>query len=193
MAFTACILLGSWPGDYHYIPRWIPCGNNKGFVIQKGHSNGKAKQRFNFFYKYFLTYASLFSKYAHHKFWLPNNIKQNKSVVLTLPWTPVSNREWISLDNINIISSKLVMRIKKNINHGAISWSNTKFSKTNIIRIVRQAVRSITYEILRGLKSQNSPPSIGLIAGIIPNWMIKWYNFTRIYHDFVSTTQQITQ
>lgn len=100
----ACLVLQSVPQNKYDIysmhssreltrrlSRWIPCGNNKGFVIQKGHSNGKAKQRFNFFYKYFLTYASLFSKYAHHKFWLPNNIKQNKSVVLTLPWTPVSD------------------------------------------------------------------------------------------------------
>ena len=35
----------------------------------------------------------------------------------------------ISPYNIDTISSKQVMRIKKNINYRIINWSNTKFSK----------------------------------------------------------------
>ena len=35
----------------------------------------------------------------------------------------------ISPYNINTISSRQVMRNKKNINDGIISWSNTKFLK----------------------------------------------------------------
>ena len=45
------------------------------------------------------------------------------------PITPMSDQDRISPYNINTISSRQVMRIKKNINKGIISWSNTKFSK----------------------------------------------------------------
>ena len=43
--------------------------------------------------------------------------------------TPISDRDRISPYNINTISSRQVMRIKKNINKGIISWSNIKFPK----------------------------------------------------------------
>ena len=39
-------------------------------------------------------------------------------------WTPVCDQY-----TINTISSTQVMRIKKNIDKGIISWPNTKFSK----------------------------------------------------------------
>ena len=41
----------------------------------------------------------------------------------------MSDQDRISPYNINTISSKQMMRIKKNINKGIINWSNTKFSK----------------------------------------------------------------
>ena len=44
------------------------------------------------------------------------------------PFTPTSDQDRISPYNINTISSRQVMRIEKIINHGIISWSNTKFS-----------------------------------------------------------------
>ena len=45
------------------------------------------------------------------------------------PFTPTSDQDRISPYKINTISSREVMRIEKNINHGIISWSNTKFSE----------------------------------------------------------------
>ena len=45
------------------------------------------------------------------------------------PLTPMSDQDKISPYNIDTISSRQVMRIKKNINQGIVSWSNTKFSK----------------------------------------------------------------
>ena len=41
----------------------------------------------------------------------------------------MSDQDRISPYNINTISTTQVMRIKKNINEGIISWSNTEFSK----------------------------------------------------------------
>ena len=41
----------------------------------------------------------------------------------------MSDQDSISPYNINKISTRLVMRIKKNIKLGIISWSNTKFSE----------------------------------------------------------------
>ena len=41
----------------------------------------------------------------------------------------MSDQDRISPCNINTISSRQVMRIKKNINKGTINRSNTKFSK----------------------------------------------------------------
>ena len=41
----------------------------------------------------------------------------------------MSDQERISPYNINTISTTYVMRMKKNINLGIISWSNTKFSE----------------------------------------------------------------
>ena len=41
----------------------------------------------------------------------------------------MSDQDRISPYNINTVSSKQVMRIKKNISMGIISWSNNKFSK----------------------------------------------------------------
>ena len=45
------------------------------------------------------------------------------------PLTPMSDRDGISSYNVNTISSRQVMRIKKNIHLGIISWSNTKLSE----------------------------------------------------------------
>ena len=41
----------------------------------------------------------------------------------------MSDQDKISPYNIDTISSRQVMRIKKNINQGIICWSYTKFSK----------------------------------------------------------------
>ena len=45
------------------------------------------------------------------------------------PLTPMSDQDWISPYYFKPTSSKQVMRVKKDINYGIISWSNTKFSK----------------------------------------------------------------
>ena len=45
------------------------------------------------------------------------------------PLTPMNDQYRISPYNINTISSRWVMRIKKNINLGIISRSNSKFSE----------------------------------------------------------------
>ena len=41
----------------------------------------------------------------------------------------MSDQDKISPYNINTISSRQVMSLKKNINEGIINWFNTKFSK----------------------------------------------------------------
>ena len=48
------------------------------------------------------------------------------------PLTLMSDQGRISLYNIYTISTKKVMRIKKNINLGIISWFNTKFSELTL-------------------------------------------------------------
>ena len=55
--------------------------------------------------------------------------KRNHELKCLNPLIPMSDQDRISPYNINTISSRQVMRIKKNINKGIISWSNTKFSK----------------------------------------------------------------
>ena len=47
------------------------------------------------------------------------------------PSTPMSDQDRISPHNINTISTKQVIRIKKNINLG-ISWPNGKFSELTL-------------------------------------------------------------
>ena len=62
------------------------------------------------------------------------------------------NQDGISPYNINTkISSKQVMRIKKNVNWGNYQLIQYQILQTNIIRIVWQTVRRITNKIL-GLK-----------------------------------------
>ena len=55
----------------------------------------------------------------HHK----NKYKgdKNKEEILVNPLTPMSDQDRISPYNINTISTRQVMRIKKNINLGIIS------------------------------------------------------------------------
>ena len=48
------------------------------------------------------------------------------------PLTPMSDEDRISPNNINTISSRQVVRIKKYINLGIISWSNSKFSELTL-------------------------------------------------------------
>ena len=48
------------------------------------------------------------------------------------PLTPTSDQDRISPDKINTISTWWVMGIRKNINLGIISWSNTKFSELTL-------------------------------------------------------------
>ena len=65
--------------------------------------------------------------------------------VITLnPLTPMSDQERISPYKINTISTRKVMGIKKNINLGIISRSNTKFSELTNVRIVWLTARRIT-------------------------------------------------
>ena len=53
---------------------------------------------------------------------------------MTRPLTPMSHQDKNSPYNINTISTRQVMRIKKNINLGMISWSNTKFSELTLYK-----------------------------------------------------------
>ena len=53
----------------------------------------------------------------------------NSQILGVNPFTPTNDQDRISPYNINTISSRQVMRIEKNISHGIISWSNTKFSE----------------------------------------------------------------
>ena len=46
--------------------------------------------------------------------------------------TPMSDQDRISPYNIDTISTRWVTRIKKNINLGIISWSNTTFSELTL-------------------------------------------------------------
>ena len=48
------------------------------------------------------------------------------------PLTAMSDQDRISRYNINTISGRQVMRIKKNITLGIISWSNTELSKLTL-------------------------------------------------------------
>ena len=48
------------------------------------------------------------------------------------PVTPMSDQDGISPYNIDTMSIRQVMRIKKTINLGIINWSNTKFSELTL-------------------------------------------------------------
>ena len=58
--------------------------------------------------------------------------KKNKQLLQFDPLTPISDQDRISPYSINTISSRQVVRIKKYINLGIISWSNTKFSELTL-------------------------------------------------------------
>ena len=63
--------------------------------------------------------------------------------------TPTRDQARISSLDINTITSKQAMRIKKNIDREIIRWSNTNFWElTNIIRIAWQMVQRTTNGIL---------------------------------------------
>ena len=51
------------------------------------------------------------------------------------PLTPVSDQDRISPYSGNPISTRYVMRIKKNINLGIIGWSNAKFSELTLYKL----------------------------------------------------------
>ena len=76
-----------------------------------------------------------------------------KSPIL-IPKSPTRDLDRISPHTFNMISSRQLMRIKKNINQGSIGWSNSKTLQTNITEIVWQTIRRITDEILgvKGLR-----------------------------------------
>ena len=50
-----------------------------------------------------------------------------EEAILINPLTPLSDQDRISPHDINTISTRSVMRIKKNINSRIIGWSKTKF------------------------------------------------------------------
>ena len=77
--------------------------------------------------------------------------------------TSMSDQDRISPYNINATSSRQVMRIKKNINLGIISWSNPKFSKLTSQELYIATARRITNEIL-GVK--------GLTQVLVLVWLI---------------------
>ena len=70
----------------------------------------------------------------------------NTAVIFSLfnPSTLVSDQDRISPYNINTISSRQEMRIKKTINKGIIIQFKIKILQTNIMRVVWETVRRIT-------------------------------------------------
>ena len=80
----------------------------------------------------------------------------------------MSDQDRISPYNIKTISIRQVMRIKKNVNKGIISWSNSKF----FILTSWQTVRRITREIL-GVK--------GLTSNCIWNHVVTYTHWTTMY------------
>ena len=74
----------------------------------------------------------------------------------------MSDQERISPYNINTISSRQVMRIKKKNQLGDYKLIQYQILHTNITRTVWQIVRRITYEILgiKGLKYYFRPESV---------------------------------
>ena len=64
---------------------------------------------------------------------IPFNFWSNTlSLMVTIevnPVSPTSDLDRISPYSFSTVSSRQVMRIKKNINKGIIGWSNSKFSK----------------------------------------------------------------
>ena len=59
----------------------------------------------------------------------------------------MSDQDSISPYNINTKLNRNVMKIKKNITRGIISWSSIKILGTNIIRIVWHTVWQVTDKI----------------------------------------------
>ena len=60
----------------------------------------------------------------------------------------MSDQDKISPYHIKTISSRQVMRIKKNIKKGIVCWSNTKFSKLTSQELYDRQQGEITNEIL---------------------------------------------
>ena len=65
-----------------------------------------------------------------------HQLLQSSALFLALKWckefkkrSPTIDQDRISPHNINTVSSRQAVKIKKNINKGIISWSNTKISK----------------------------------------------------------------
>ena len=58
-----------------------------------------------------------------------NSVSKKHEKWLFNPLSPTGDLERISPYTISMISSRQVMRKKKNINEGIIYWSNSKFSK----------------------------------------------------------------
>ena len=85
------------------------------------------------------------------------------------PLTLMSDQDRISPYNINTISSRQVMRIKKNINLGDYKLIQYQILQTNITRTVCQTVRRITNEILgvKGLGNVQHSPLILSIKSLI--------------------------
>lgn len=71
--------------------------------------------------------------YILYRYWREKLVIKRLSS-LNNPLTPMSDQDIISL-NINTISSGQVMRIRKNISRGIVSWSNTKFSKLTLLEL----------------------------------------------------------
>ena len=82
--------------------------------------------------------------------------KKNYDMNAFTPLSPGCDQDRISPYTIGTISSRQVMRIKKNINYW---WNQFQILQTSIIWIVRQKVRRITDEILgvKGLRQILAP------------------------------------
>ena len=91
---------------------------------------------------------------------------------------PVNDQTRISPYNINTISSRQVMRIKKNLNYGIYN----QILQTSILRTVWQTVRRITNEIL-GVKGFIAVDLRGSFSNIFQSQQHKLYTINLHFHD----------
>ena len=118
-----------------------------------------------------------------HKLWtemrsVSTKKKKNYDMNTFTPLSPGCDQDRISPYTISTISSRQVMRIKKNINYW---WNQFQILQTSIIWIVRQKVGRITDEILgvKGLR-QILAPSLLFFGSLVSKLKNSCWHWKRI-------------
>ena len=101
----------------------------------------------------------------------------------------MSDQDKISPYNINTISTRLEMRIKKNINLGIISWSNTKFSELTLWLTVRR-ITNLIWELkgqgtdnVQGQILKRHSSQMKAIVLIIFRYLLSLLSKTNVYSE----------